>query len=436
MSSRFVVIGKDIETDEPVAIDADARARSTYLIGIQGTGKSTVLEQMAFQDIMNGDGLIFLDPHGDSVARLLQSMPMEQARRVVFWDPQDDDCAFGVNPFYCQDRKAIDRTADRFISALASTADFHETFQTAPRMKDLLHHLALAFVVNQGRTLVEAPKFLTDALFRREFYPALSGDYAHVREYWEDVDRRSPREQHELMDSSLNKLRPFQRDLLMRKMFRQPVPSLNFRRLMDERACVLVNLNPEPRLGDENASFLGAFIIFDILAAALSRNDLEPADRHRFHVIADEFQTYMSTAFSSLISEGRKFGVDVTVAHQYRAQITSEKTRGATLAVGNLVVFRVNPEDGRELAGAFDLTPPEALPSGVQHKYNYAPSPLDHIAERGHDDPRVLDAYRAMQEVCRELINPLRVIGNDPQSIMRQANTAELFRGISQHTTG
>lgn len=357
-----IILGQCVDSGQGASLSQRARARSTYVIGTSGTGKSTLLEQIAIQDMENGDGLVFLDPHGSSVKRLLGCVPPHRQADALYWDPADPMCRLSLNPFHCPNPREYDTRAGNFLAALGSLREFHEIFDSAPRMKDVLWHLAIAFVVKDGATLVQAPEFLTNWSFRQSFYPALDAEYPQVRAYWEHFDE-APQEQRGLTESSLNKLRRFQITRTMNRLFSHPEPSIDFARVVDEQRIILVNLN-RADLTEDNASFIGAFIVFDLLQAALSREPSVQEDGHRFHIIADEFQLYMTTAFPSLIEEVRKFGLDVTVAHQYRSQLLDHRTRGSTTAVGNIVVLRVNPEDARELAPAFQIHIPEPdLPS-------------------------------------------------------------------------
>jgi hypothetical protein len=262
---KSVTIGTDGKTKAPVSIDEQARGRSTYMLGIQGTGKSTVLEQIAYQDMADGDGLIFLDPHGDSAQRLLERVPAARAGDVIFWDPADREHPIGINPFYCPNPDDYDSRANAFIAALASVAEFAEVFQSAPRMKDILEHLAIAFVVNQGHTLIEMPTFLTDGAFREHFYRALEAEYPQVRRFWEEFDAKPAKEQRVLTESSLNKLRRFGIHRTMRAIFGEAKPKVRMREAMDRGAVIIVTLN-RSRLGPENAALFGAFLIFDLLA--------------------------------------------------------------------------------------------------------------------------------------------------------------------------
>jgi hypothetical protein len=360
-----VEIGIDCENAKSISITGEGRTQSTYVIGITGTGKSTLLENMAYQDMKNGDGLCFLDPHEESAERLLAAVPPERAAETIYWDPKNLECPFGLNPFYVDnphDRLKVSSKADNFVAALASLREFAEVFRTAPLMKSLLQHLALTFIVNQGSTLAETVEFLTDADYRRQFYPALSKEYPHVVRYWQRLDRKSDRDQEQTTASSLNKLERFQSNLVMRSIFGQPRNSIDFQRVMDEGQIVLVALSGGA-LGQDNAGIIGAFVVWEILQAALTRHSRRP-----FHLFADEFQTFMTTALPVLQAQARKFGVDTTVAHQVSLQLDSAELRETTRAVGNLIIYRVIGSNAHSLAYEFDTTPPSPAPSQIPRR--------------------------------------------------------------------
>lgn len=434
--SSSVVIGSDVEIGAPVSIDAIGRRQSTYVIGITGTGKSTLLESIAYHDMENGDGLCFLDPHGDSTEKLLRCVPDHRLDDVIYWDPRNTTRAFGLNPFSCvdpADGTAVSRVADHFLEALSSLKDFVEAFRNAPHMSNMLRQLAVAFVANPGRTLVEAPEFLTNAGFRRQFYGTLLPDHWPVHRFWETFDEKPEREQREAAASSLNKLYPFQTVPVMRCIFGQPTNSIDFRGAMDNRKIVLVKLS-EGELGPDTAGFIGAFVVYNILQAALSRADTPESERQPFHLIADEFQTFMTTAFPKLLAQARKYAVDTVVAHQSREQLGDE-VKDLTRAVGNLVVFRTTSPNATALAGEFDTTPPEPEPAGLRQRYNYAPSPLDHLAQHGHEDPKVIDAYRELLvgcDKCFEFTEPVFGRGYEAEyETERRENIVRFYRSVN-----
>lgn len=397
---KAVILGKDIQSGRDVFLTEEARKLSTYILGKIGTGKSTLLEAIAYQDMVNGAGLCFIDPHQDSVNRLLEGVPESRAGDVVFYDPTDVEQPFGMNPFFCPTPKnllAVTGVAQNFVEALGSLEEFAEVFGSAPRMKIVLHNLALTFVVNQGSTLIEAPKFLTDEKYRRQFYGALADDHYTILEFWQRLDERTDHAQMEIVGSSLNKLERFSADPIMRAIFGQPTNSIDFRKAMDEGKIVLVKLSGSS-IGGDNAAFIGAFLVSGIFQALMER---PPGERKQFHLIADEFQRFMTTTFPRLQEESRKFGVDTTVAHQNRASL-NQRSRASTLVVGNKILFGITGADAAELASEFDLTPP---PPEIKQesKLGIPAEPWTLLKNGGHPDQNVMSLVSWLKKTLMDI---------------------------------
>lgn len=361
-----VPLGTDATTQQPVSLSDAARQYSLYVIGTPGVGKSNLLENIALHDMKKGEGLCFLDPHGDSAQQLLRLVPTSRRDDVIFWDPKDLTAPIGLNPFYCvnlDNPVAVDRKVEDFISALSSLQEFTEVFKQAPQMLDILRHMAFACVLNRGTTLLDTVRFLTNGTYRNGFYPALHRyNRRDILEYWEDFDEKTPHRKEELTSSSLNKLRRLSTTSITRSLFQSYSPSINFRDLMDQGKILLVDLS---ELGEGNGELLGALIVFDILRAALSRSNMPERARRPFHLFADEFERFMTTAFPRIIDEGRKFKLSSVLAHQHRGQLSGASI-GSTLGIKNKVIFRVNSADAATLAASFDTTPPPPEITGYQ----------------------------------------------------------------------
>lgn len=355
-----VILGIDEQTREKIILSAQARAQHTYVIGVSGVGKTTLLETIALSDIEQGDGLCFLDPHGEVADDLLRHIPEQRAGDVIFWDATDRERPFGLNLFECgdpADASQRDRVAAMFIQTFKRV--FPKAFESgAPRMEELLRNMALTFVENPGYTLAETSRFLQDRNYRARFLRNLTNPYLR-EEFWPTFDLKSYREQDEIIASSLNKLGRFLANTLVRNIFGQPASSLDFLQLMNERKILIVRL-PVGALGEENAELLGSIIVGRLLDAVLVRGT--SSGLPHFHLIVDEFQRFVSSAFPTLLDEARKYRVDVVVAHQNRDQLYHEdgKLKSSTLNVRNKITFAVNAHDAGELAGEFDITPPPA----------------------------------------------------------------------------
>lgn len=402
-----VLLGRDTTTQQPVYLADAARQYSLYIIGTPGVGKSNLLESIGLQDMQKGDGLCFLDPHGDSAQQLLRLVPQGRREDVIFWDPKDLTAPIGLNPFYCDhldNPVEVDRKVEDFISALSSLQEFTEVFKQAPQMLDILRHMAFACVLKRGTTLLDTVRFLTNGTYRQSFYPALHHyNRKDILEYWDDFDEKTPHRKEELTSSSLNKLRRLATTSITRSLFQGATPTINFRNLMDEGKILLVDLSG---LGEGNGELLGAFIVFDILRAALSRGNIPERARRPFHLFADEFERFMTTAFPRIIDEGRKFKLSCVLAHQHRGQLSGSSI-GSTLGIKNKVVFRVNSADAAELAAGFDTTPPPPDITGEQSVRTLALDPWQRLffEEKPHSNPEVNAVVErvALMFYCREV---------------------------------
>lgn len=352
-----ITLGAIQGSDEDLTLPYPTRSQHLYVVGVAGSGKSNLLEQIVYTDLLTGKGTAFLDPHGDSVEKLLRVCPPERINDVIYWDPAEVSRPFGLNPFFCEDTGDIREVASRaetFVDALASLYEFAEGFTNAPRMTVILQHLATTFVLNQGACLTEAVEFLSNDLYRERFYPALEGDrYRNVLAFWQNLDRRSDSQQRLIVESSISRLERLTSNPLISGIFGQPRNTIDFTQLMNEGKVLFVRLSAS-EMGPDNAAFIGSYIVWEIFQAAMRRGE----NRRPFYLTADEFQRFMTRAFSRIIEESRKFGLSVTVAHQNLSQLDT-RLRGSVRDVANKVVFRVNPSDAQEFAPAFKVVVPE-----------------------------------------------------------------------------
>jgi hypothetical protein len=351
----LALLGKDAETGQPVHLQDPGRRQGTYLVGVTGTGKSTLLLNIALADIEAGEGLCLLDPHGDLTEDLLARIPPSRADDVLLFDPADIDYPLGLNLFEC--RADDPRQVDRVCSELVGTLRKLFWYSWGPRMEDLLRHSILTLIARPGSTFLDLMWLLTDADFRSELVAQLRDPI--LRHFWThqfpEGTKQSTR-QRDWVDSSLNKIGRFLANPVIRNIVSQPKSAFDMRRVMDEGKVLIVNLS-KGKLGEDNSALLGAVLVNKILVAALERSETPREQRRRFHLIVDEYQSFATESFPTLQSESRKFNIDTLVAHQYRNQL-DELNRGSTLNVGNLIIFRTTGVDGQELALQFDNTPP------------------------------------------------------------------------------
>jgi hypothetical protein len=347
-------LGIDKETESPVELSPENRRQGTYIAGVNGTGKTILLMNTALSDAQDGDGLCFLDPHGDAVEALLALMPEHRKKDVIYFNPADIDYPFGLNLFECPDVNDP-RMVDLVCSEIIGT--FKKLYEASwgPRLEDILRHAILVVLYNPGSTLVDLHLVLSSQIYRQKMLEKVKDPI--VTQYWEKIFPKNSRDAQEWLASSFNKIGRFLVNSLIRNIVGQPKSSFSIKDIMNEGKILLVNL-AKGKIGEDNSSLLGSVLVGKILIAALSRAEIEQENRRQFHLIVDEYHSFATESFPTLQSEARKFAIDTMVAHQYRDQL-DYLNRGSTLNVGNFIFFRLTGKDSLELAVQFDNTPPE-----------------------------------------------------------------------------
>lgn len=400
-----VVLGIDKETGKEICLSGDARPLGSYVVGLQGMGKSNLLLQIALTDIANNEGVCVLTPHPELIQDILMRLPKKRHSDVIVFDPSDE-CPVGLNIFEWSGPGSdisIDKIADDVVT---------ETFKRlwadmwGPRMEEMMATVARTILWCQALplglrpTLAEFAKVIGRGgrtAYREFLLSHIESQHGNevmddLVEYWEWFDEQSPRFREEIASSTLNKARPFRANELARYVVGQSTNKVDFRSVMNEGKILLVDLNID-NLGTGNVELLGSLVVGRLLLAALGRETVSP--QRQFHIIADEFGFFATPAFAKLQDQSRKFGVDVLVAHQRRGQLDLE-TRDATRTARNWVVFNVNPEDARELSEGFDSTPPEPEATGEKQSLIHHGNPWDVLKSRGHQDAEVNQLVQAI----------------------------------------
>ncbi len=331
----------------PFGIKADDRTRHMYIIGKTGMGKSTLIENMVVQDIKNGEGFAFIDPHGKSAALLLDYIPRERLKDVVYFAPFDVDhpVSFNVMENVGADKRHL--VANGLMSAFKKIWG-PETWSA--RMEYILMNSLLALLEYPGSTLLGVSRMLTDKDYRKKVVDNIKDP--SVKSYWTDeFAKYSENYTKEAVPGIQNKLGQFTSNPLIRNIIGQPKSSFDIRQMMDERKILIVNLS-KGQLGEGNANLLGGMIITKIYLAAMSRADLAEGELKRlpnFYMYVDEFQSFANESFADILSEARKYKLALVVAHQYIKQM-DEKVADAVFGnVGTQIMFRVGAPDAEAL---------------------------------------------------------------------------------------
>src|SRR3990167_9038986 len=338
---------------EMFGIRAADRGKHVYVIGKTGMGKSTMLENMAIQDIQNGEGITFIDPHGSTAEKLLDFVPQERINDVVYFAPFDTDYPLGFNVMedVGYDKRHL------VVSGLMGALKRIWVDAWSARMEYILQNTLLALLEYPDSTLLDVNRMLTNKTFRQDVVTKISDPV--VKSFWtEEFAAFTDTYTREATPAIQNKIGQFTANPLIRNIVGQAKSTFDLRKMIDEKQIFIVNLS-KGRMGETNASLLGSMLVVKIYLAAMSRAD-EPAARMlklpRFYFYVDEFQSMMNEAFADILSESRKYKLALTLANQYIEQM-EENVRDAVFGnIGTLIIFRVGPFDAEVLKTVFEPT--------------------------------------------------------------------------------
>jgi len=326
----------------PIGIREADRLSHMYIIGKTGVGKSTLLETLALQDLASGRGFALVDPHGDLVERVVANVPDEQRSRVVYLDATDPQQPFGYNPL----RRIRNDKIPLAVSGLLETLRKLWPDAWGVRMEHVLRNSLYALLERDNSTLPDILRLYSDEDYRNSIVADIQNET--VRRFWMyEFENYPARMRAEACAPIQNKLGALLSDPALYRLLVAPEIDLHFRALMDEGMVLLVNVS-KGQLGEDSSHLLGALILSTLTLAALSR--AETSVRRPYFVYADEFQAFTTLMIATMLPELRKYGIALTLAHQYLAQLDSE-IRSAVLGnAGTLIAFRVGAEDAPFLA--------------------------------------------------------------------------------------
>jgi hypothetical protein len=334
----------------PFGIKSSDRTRHTYVIGKTGMGKSTMLENMAIQDIQNGNGLAFVDPHGKSAELLLDYVPEHRIKDVLYFAPFDMEypVAFNIMEDVGEDKRHL------VVNGLMSTFEKIWVDAWSARMAYILSNTLLALLEYPGSTLLGINRMLSDKDYRKLVVSNVKDP--SVRSFWMDeFAKYTDRYAQEATPAIQNKVGQFTSNPLIRNIVGQQVSTFDPRKMMDEKKIIIVNLS-KGRVGEGNANLLGSMIITKIYLAAMSRADVPESkmkDLPNFYLYVDEFQSFANKSFADILSEARKYKLNLTMAHQYIEQMEEEVRSAVFGNVGTMIAFRVGAFDAEVLEKEF-----------------------------------------------------------------------------------
>ncbi|MEI6316359.1 MAG: CxxC-x17-CxxC domain-containing protein [bacterium] len=423
------------------------RRQHMYVLGKSGTGKSVLLENMIVQNIWNGEGVCVIDPHGELVEKILATIPPHRAKDVIYFNPADMDYHIGFNVLQ------IDDPRYKHLVASGLMGIFTKIWANAwsARMEYILNNAILALVETPGSTLLGIPRLLVDKDYRQQIIanvkdPVIRAFWVHEFEAWREQYR------NEAIAPIQNKVGQFLSSSLVRNVVGQSKSTIDLFEMMNTGKIFIVNVS-KGRIGEDNSALLGGMLITKIQLAAMERVRIPEDDRKDFYLYVDEFQNFVTDSFASILSEARKYRLNLTLAHQYIAQLStkdSDTVRDAIFGnVGTMIVFRVGAVDGEYLEKEFDpeFTTPDMvnLPNykiylklmvdGVTSRpFSASTLPPFKIPENSNVQAEIIESSRALyarsrEDVERE-INEWSGMGGSPNVNSTTTFTEGKFKAV------
>ena len=325
------------------------RSRHVYIRGRTGAGKSGLLELFALSDIFHNQGYAIIDPHGDFAIDNMKFIPGDRLQDVVYFNPADTAYPLGFNPLEVTDPNMKTNISSEVIGVLKRM--FGDSW--GPRLEYILRYTILALLDRPDTTMLDITRMLTDKKFRKETLSYCTDTV--VMQFW-NVEFASWNDKFvaEAVAPVLNKVGAFTANPIIRNIIGQPHSTFNIREIMDQGKILIVNLS-KGLIGEDNAAILGAFLVTKIQLAAMSRSDIpDIRDRRPFYLYVDEFQNFATDSFATILSEARKYGLNLTVANQYISQMTDTVRDAVFGNVGTMICFRVSADDAPILAKQFE----------------------------------------------------------------------------------
>lgn len=332
------------------------RQRHMYVVGQTGTGKSTFLENLALQDMLNGNGFAFVDPHGDTAEKLLAMVPKERTEDVIYFSPADMEYPMGLNLFEFNLPEQKDFLVQETLNMLQKLYDPQHQGIMGPRYEHIFRNAALAVMADpNGGSFVDIPKLFRDPAFLKQKLQHVTDQT--VLDYWQKEYPASQRsnESGEVTAWFVSKFGAFLSNEMMRNIIGQTKSAFDMRDIMDNKKILLVNLS-KGRLGELNAKLLGIVFVMKFQAAAMSRATIPEDQRVDFSLYVDEFQNFSTDSFATIMSEARKYHLNLIVANQFTTQLTQEIRDAVFGNMGTIVAFRIGQNDVESIGKYFQPT--------------------------------------------------------------------------------
>lgn len=354
-------------TKKKINIDVNDRRRHIYVVGQTGTGKSTFLENLALQDMLDGGGFAFIDPHGDTAEKLLAMVPKERTEDVIYFCPADMEYPLGLNLFEFETPDEQDFLIQEAINMLYKLYDPQHQGIIGPRYEHWFRMASKTIMADPaGATFIDIPKVFTDNQYAKDKLKFVK-DRA-VLDFWnKEMAQTSDYHKSEVLGWFVSKFGAFMANDMMRNIIGQTKSSFNLRDIMDNKKILLVNLS-KGRSGELNSKLLGMIFVMKFQAAAMSRASIPEDQRVDFSLYVDEFQNFSTDSFADILSEARKYRLKLIIANQFTTQLTDEIRDAVFGNVGTIIAFRVGTQDADFLAKQFS---PSFTTDDLQRVPNY-----------------------------------------------------------------
>ena len=389
-----------------IRLSENDRRRHTYIIGQTGVGKSVFLENLAYQDMHDGRGFAFIDPHGDSVEQLLANVPKERVEDIIYFNPGDLENPIGLNLFEWDTEDQKDFLVQESINMLYSLYDPGHTGIVGPRLEHIFRNCALLLMSDPaGGTFIDIPKLLVDEAFMRSKLKYVTD--RNVLDFWTKEYPASQRsnESGEVTSWVVSKFGPFMSNTMMRNIMGQTKSGFNLRDIMDGNKILLVNLS-KGKMGELNSKLLGMIFVMKFQAAAMGRAHIPEQERKDFSLFVDEFQNFATESFETILSEARKYRLNLVLGNQFMTQLT-DKIREAIIGnVGTVISGRIGVTDAELMVKKFqpvfdaeDLTKLpnyQAIVSVMINGVPSAPFSMSLTPPLGQSNPQLADAMKRL----------------------------------------
>jgi len=392
--------------EKPVYIQKKDRQRHFYVVGKTGTGKTELMKEMLIQDINNNEGVCLIDVH-DLAEQILEYIPPERAEDVIYFNPSNTERPMGLNLLEAKTDDQKYFVATSVINLMYKLYDPYKTGIVGPRFEHAVRNAMLTAMSLEDATFMEVVKILQNpgGPYLKKVLPKVKDPV--VREYWtEQIAHTSDFHKSETLDYIVSKFGRFVTNKMMRNIIGQSQSAFNFRKVMDEGKILIIDL-AKGKIGEENASFLGLVLIPRLLMAAMSRQDIPEEKRRDFYLYVDEFQNFATPDFAQILSEARKYHLNLTVANQFIGQMEEEVKNAIFGNVGTIVSFRVGVTDANYLAREYQPVFDEQDLLNIERFHAYVKTMIDNepVSPFSLDTTKdmELDAKRRNPELAQKI---------------------------------